>query len=43
MNGNTIIDNFDRKPFERAMNSIYTNVVMEPELIQLIERIRKVQ
>ncbi len=43
MNGNTIIDNFDRKPFERAMNSIYTNAVMDPELIQLIERIRKVQ
>ena len=43
MSGNTIIDNFDRKPFERAMNSIYTNMVMEPELIQLIERIRKVQ
>jgi tripartite ATP-independent transporter DctP family solute receptor len=42
-NGNTIIDNFDRKPFERAMNSIYTNTVMEPDLIQLIERIRKVQ
>jgi tripartite ATP-independent transporter DctP family solute receptor len=41
--GNTIIDNFDRKPFERAMNSIYTDMVMEPELIQLIERIRKVQ
>jgi tripartite ATP-independent transporter DctP family solute receptor len=43
MNGNTIIDNFDRKPFERAMNSIYTDVVTEPDLIQLIERIRKVQ
>jgi tripartite ATP-independent transporter DctP family solute receptor len=43
MNGNTIIDNFDRKPFERAMNSIYTSAVMEPDLIQLIERIRKVQ
>jgi tripartite ATP-independent transporter DctP family solute receptor len=43
MNGNTIIDNFDRKPFERAMNSIYTTAVTDPELIQLIERIRKVQ
>ena len=42
-NGNTIIDNFDRKPFEKAMNSIYTNAVTDPELIQLIERIRKVQ
>jgi TRAP-type C4-dicarboxylate transport system substrate-binding protein len=43
MNGNTIIDNFDRKPFEKAMNSIYTTAVTDPELIQLIERIRKVQ
>ena len=43
MNGNTIIDNFDRKPFEQAMNSIYTNAVTDPDLIQLIERIRKVQ
>ncbi len=24
-NGNTIIDNFDRKPFEKAMNSIYAS------------------
>ena len=43
MNGNTIIDDFDRKPFERAMNSIYNTAVTDPELIQLIERIRKVQ
>jgi len=42
-NGNTIIDNFDRKPFEKAMNSIYNTAVTDPELIQLIERIRKVQ
>jgi tripartite ATP-independent transporter DctP family solute receptor len=42
-NGNIIIDNFDRKPFERAMNSIYTTAVTDPDLIQLIERIRKVQ
>jgi tripartite ATP-independent transporter DctP family solute receptor len=43
MNGNTIIDDFDRKPFEQAMNSIYTTAVTDPELLQLIERIRKVQ
>jgi TRAP-type C4-dicarboxylate transport system substrate-binding protein len=43
MNGNTIIDDFDRKPFEQAMNSIYTTAVTDPELTQLIERIRKVQ
>jgi tripartite ATP-independent transporter DctP family solute receptor len=42
-NGNTIIDNFDRKPFEKAMNSIYTSAVTDPDLTQLIERIRKVQ
>jgi tripartite ATP-independent transporter DctP family solute receptor len=43
MNGNTIIDNFERKPFEHAMNSIYAGGVTDPEMIELIERIRKVQ
>ena len=43
MNGNTIIDNFDRKPFEQAMNKTYNTAVTDPDLIQLIERIRKVQ
>jgi tripartite ATP-independent transporter DctP family solute receptor len=43
LNGNTIIDKFDRKPFEDAMNSIYTTAVTDPELTQLIERIRKVR
>ena len=42
-NGNTIIDNFDRKPFEKAMNSIHADAVTDPDLIQLIERIRQTQ
>jgi TRAP-type C4-dicarboxylate transport system substrate-binding protein len=42
-NGNTIIENFDRKPFEKAMTSIHMNAVTDPELIRLIERIRQVQ
>jgi tripartite ATP-independent transporter DctP family solute receptor len=42
-NGNTIIDNFDRKPFEKAMNSIHADAVSDPDLIQLIERIRQTQ
>src|SRR5499426_2723663 len=41
--GNTIIANFDRKPFEEAMSAIYTKSVTDPDLRQLIERIRQVQ
>jgi tripartite ATP-independent transporter DctP family solute receptor len=41
--GNTIIANFDRKPFESAMSGIYTKAVTDQELRQLIERIRQVQ
>lgn len=41
--GNTIVADFDRKPFENAMNTIYAKVVTEPDLRQLIERIRQVQ
>ncbi len=41
--GNTIIADFDRKPFEHAMNTIYEKTVSDPGLRQLIERIRKVQ
>jgi TRAP-type C4-dicarboxylate transport system substrate-binding protein len=41
--GNTIVADFDRKPFENAMTAIYANAVTDPELRQLIERIRQVQ
>ncbi len=41
--GNTIIADFDRKPFEHAMGAIYEKTVSDPGLRQLIERIRKVQ
>ena len=41
--GNTIISEFDRKPFEQAMNTIYAKTVTDPGLRQLIERIRQVQ
>jgi tripartite ATP-independent transporter DctP family solute receptor len=41
--GNTIVTNFDRKPFEDAMSGIYATSVTDPDLRQLIERIRKVQ
>jgi len=41
--GNTIIDNFDRKPFEDAMSTIYAKTVTDPDLRQLVERIRQVQ
>jgi tripartite ATP-independent transporter DctP family solute receptor len=41
--GNTIIAEFDRKPFETAMGTIYAKTVTDPDLRQLIERIRQVQ
>src|SRR6195256_1089160 len=41
--GNTVIADFDRKPFETAMGTIYAKTVMDPDLRQLIERIRQVQ
>jgi tripartite ATP-independent transporter DctP family solute receptor len=41
--GNTIIANFRRKPFEDAMGSVYDNAVVDPDLRQLVERIRQVQ
>jgi tripartite ATP-independent transporter DctP family solute receptor len=41
--GNAIIGNFDRKPFEDAMSVIYAKAVTDPDLRQLVERIRQVQ
>jgi tripartite ATP-independent transporter DctP family solute receptor len=41
--GNTIVANFDRKPFEDAMSVIYAKAVTDPDLRQLVERIRQVQ
>jgi tripartite ATP-independent transporter DctP family solute receptor len=41
--GNMIIANFDRKPFEDAMATIYAKAVTDPDLRQLVERIRQVQ
>ena len=41
--GITIISDFDRMPFEQAMNTIYAKTVTDPGLRELIERIRKIQ
>jgi tripartite ATP-independent transporter DctP family solute receptor len=41
--GNTIIADFDRKPFEDAMRVIYDKVSADPEARELIERIRRVK
>jgi tripartite ATP-independent transporter DctP family solute receptor len=41
--GNTIVADFDRKPFENAMSTIHAKSVTDPDLRQLIERIRQVQ
>jgi tripartite ATP-independent transporter DctP family solute receptor len=41
--GNTIIADFDRKPFESAMSSIHAKAVTDPDLRRLAERIRQVQ
>jgi tripartite ATP-independent transporter DctP family solute receptor len=40
--GVTIVTEFDRKPFEAAMASIYAKAQRDPAAAQLIERIRKV-
>ena len=42
-NGNTIVGNFARKPFEDAMSAIYTTTVTDPAMRALVERIRQVQ
>ena len=41
--GNTIVADFDRKPFENAMTAIHAKTVTDPDMRQLIERIRQVQ
>jgi tripartite ATP-independent transporter DctP family solute receptor len=41
--GNTIITNFERKPFEDAMSTVYGKAVTDPDLRQLVERIREVR
>ncbi len=42
-NGNTIVENFDRKPFEKAMNAVHAIAVTDSDSNQLIERIRQIQ
>jgi tripartite ATP-independent transporter DctP family solute receptor len=39
--GNIVISNFDRQPFEAAMASIYAEAMRDPDMAQLIERIRQ--
>jgi tripartite ATP-independent transporter DctP family solute receptor len=41
--GNTIVSSFDRRPFEDAVSTIYPKMVTDPDLQQLVERIRQVQ
>jgi tripartite ATP-independent transporter DctP family solute receptor len=41
--GNTIVSSFDRRPFEEAVSTIYPKMVTDPNLQQLVERIRQVQ
>jgi tripartite ATP-independent transporter DctP family solute receptor len=41
--GNTIITDFDRKPFEKAMSPILDKTLTDPDMRQLLERIRQVQ
>jgi tripartite ATP-independent transporter DctP family solute receptor len=42
-NGNTIVSNFARKPFEDAMGAIYATTVTDPTMRALVDRIRQVQ
>jgi tripartite ATP-independent transporter DctP family solute receptor len=41
--GNTIVSSFDRRPFEEAVSTIYPKTVTDPDLRQLVERIRQMQ
>jgi TRAP-type C4-dicarboxylate transport system substrate-binding protein len=41
--GVSVVTDFDRKPFEAAMNGIYAKAQRDPAVAQLIERIRKVE
>jgi tripartite ATP-independent transporter DctP family solute receptor len=41
--GVTIVTDFDRKPFEAAMEGIYAKAQRDPAVAELIERIRKVE
>ena len=41
--GIVIVKDFDRRPFEEAMNGIYASAVRDPAVARLIERIRQVQ
>jgi tripartite ATP-independent transporter DctP family solute receptor len=41
--GNVIVENFDRKPFEQAMQPVIASSLTEPDARQLAERIRQVQ
>jgi tripartite ATP-independent transporter DctP family solute receptor len=41
--GVTIVTDFDRKPFEAAMSTIYAKLQRDPAVAELIERIRKVE
>jgi tripartite ATP-independent transporter DctP family solute receptor len=41
--GVTIVTDFDRKPFEAAMEGIYAKAQRDPAAAELIERIRKVE
>jgi tripartite ATP-independent transporter DctP family solute receptor len=41
--GGVVVAEFDRQPFEKAMSVIYADTVTDPDLRQLVERIRRVQ
>jgi tripartite ATP-independent transporter DctP family solute receptor len=41
--GNTIVEIFERKPFEDSTSAIYAKAVADPDLRQLVDRIRQVQ
>jgi hypothetical protein len=38
-----VISDFDRRPFEDAVRAIHQKAVTDPDMQQLIERIRQVQ
>ena len=41
--GVTIVTDFDRKPFEAAMEGVYAKTAADPALNQMIKRIQQVE
>jgi TRAP-type C4-dicarboxylate transport system substrate-binding protein len=41
LGGVTIVDDVDRKPFEKAMSGIYDRLLTDPKIKALVDRVRE--